>query len=383
VALKSRPAVVAALGTAQTIGWGSSYYLPAILAVPMARDLGLSTGLVFGAFSLALVVSAILGPAAGRRIDRLGGRGVLVASSLAFALGLGLLGLAASATGLLLAWVVLGVGMAIGLYEAGFSTLVGIYGREARGAITGITLIAGFASTVAWPLTALVEAEAGWRTACFFWVGVHLLVGLPLNALLPRATRAPAPPAAEAPLPAQPPVRRTLVLLAFVFAAGWFVSTAMAAHLPRLLQDAGATPAAAIAAAALVGPAQVAARVVEFGFLSRFHPLLSARLATLGHPVGAVGLLVVGAPAAAIFTLLHGAGNGILTIAKGTLPLALFGPAGYWLNQGLIGVPTRLGQSAAPLVFALMLDRWGTGALGVTGALMLAAFATLFFVRGR
>jgi hypothetical protein len=168
-----------------------------------------------------------------------------------------------------------------------------------------------------------------------------------------------------------------MTLLAFVFAATWFTSTAMAAHLPRLLQDAGASAAAAIAAAALVGPAQVAARVLEFGLLRRFHPLLSARLAAIAHPIGALGIMLVGAPAAVFFTILHGAGNGVLTIAKGTLPLAIFGAGGYGLRQGLLMVPARFGQAAAPFVFALLIERFGVSALVVSAALGLAGFAAL------
>src|SRR6185437_15655253 len=162
-------------------------------------------------------------------------------------------------------------------------------------------------------------------------------------------------------------------ILAFVFAAAWFVTGAMAAHLPRLLQSAGATPAAAIAAAALVGPAQVAARLLEFGLLRRLHPLSSARLAATLHPLGAALLTVAGAPAAIGFALLHGAGNGMLTIAKGTLPLALFGPGGYGLRNGILSAPARVAQAAAPLLFGLLLDGPGPfAALALTAGLSLA-----------
>ncbi|ADZ71272.1 MFS transporter [Polymorphum gilvum] len=394
--------VVLALGTAQTLAWGSTFYLPAILAVPMARDLGVSSGFVFAAFSAALVVSAFVGPGAGRRIDRLGGRDVLALANLVFAAGLALLGTAQGPILLVGAWLVIGFGMAIGLYEAAFATLAGIYGTKARGAITGITLLAGFASTVCWPISAVLEAEFGWRTACFAWAAAHLLVGLPLNRLLVPAGRHALPDkAAEtgAPAPdalAGPPARaftgaftgafteafaglrdRAMILLAVVFTATWFISTAMAAHLPRLLQDAGATPAAAIAAAALVGPAQVAGRLVEFGLLRRVHPLVSARLAALAHPLGAAALLVFGAPAAAVFALVHGAGNGILTIAKGTLPLSLFGAAGYGARQGVLMVPTRLGQAAAPFAFALLMERFGATSLLVSAVIGLCGVAAL------
>jgi hypothetical protein len=169
-------------------------------------------------------------------------------------------------------------------------------------------------------------------------------------------------------------------LLALVFAVTWFTSTAMAAHLPRLLQEAGASAAAAVATAALVGPAQVAGRLVEFGFLQRFNPLLSARLAAIAHPVGALAILAFGAPAAVVFTVLHGLGNGILTIANGTLPLAIFGPSGYGLRQGFLTVPARFGQASAPFLFAVLTERFGTSALLLSAALGLASLAALLFL---
>ena len=383
-ALRHRTAVVIGLGTAQTLAWGSTYYLPAILAAPMARDLGVSTGSVFGAFSAALVAAAVLGPLAGRRIDLFGGRDVLAVSNLVFAAGLAMLGLAQGIGLLLAGWLVIGVGMAMGLYEAAFSTLAGIYGAKARGAITGITLLAGLASTICWPISAVMEAEIGWRAACFVWAAAHLAIGLPLNRFLVPVGTQPvpltsgdAPSSPGAPGTPSGPRSYAIPLLALVFAVTWFTSTAMAAHLPRLLQEAGATPAAAIAAAALVGPAQVAARVFEFGLLRRFHPLLSARLAAAAHPLGALIVLVFGAPAAVVFTLMHGAGNGILTIAKGTLPLAIFGPSGYGYRQGLLMVPARFAQAAAPFLFALLMERYGASALLLSAMLGLVGLAAL------
>ena len=187
-----RPVVVAALGTAQTLAWGSSYYLPAILADPIAQGLGLSRTAVFGLFSGALLVSAVLGPSVGRAIDNRGGRGVLTLSNLVLAAGLVLLGIAQGFVTLAVAWAVLGVGMAMGLYDPAFATLTGLYGRAARGPITGITLIAGFASTVGWPLSAFLNAQFGWRTACFVWGALHIVIGPPLNRfLIPRRRRRP------------------------------------------------------------------------------------------------------------------------------------------------------------------------------------------------
>ena len=385
---------VARLGTAQTLAWASSYYLPAMLAAPMAHDLGVATPTVFAAFSVALIVSALLGPFAGRAIDRHGGRPVLVGTNLLFAASLVGMALAQGPAGLFAAWVLMGVAMGSGLYEAAFATLVRLYGQGARGAITGITLIAGFASTVGWPLSAWMETQWGWRGACAGWAALHLLVGVPLNGWLPRADTAkkPPPPSMDEPVaaasePAAPATSaaahplRTTMLLSFVFAVTWFTSTAMAAHLPRLLQASGTSLQAAVALAALVGPAQVAARLLEFGLLRRLHPLLSAQLAAAAHPVGAGLLMALGGPAAAVFTLLHGAGNGILTIAKGTLPLVLFGPAGYGARQGLMMVPARVAQAFAPVLFGMALDHAGAAALWLTTLLGLAALAALWLLR--
>lgn len=379
--------LVLRLGSAQTLAWASTYYLPAIIAPAMAQDLGLPVSRIWLAFSLALVVSALLGPLAGRNIDRWGGRPVLILSSGLFAAGLLGLSAARGSTGLVLAWLLLGVAMGGGLYEAAFAALVRLQGLGARASITGITLVAGFASTVGWPLSSLLQAEFGWRGTCIAWAVLHLLVGLPLNAGLPRAEQVGAPLPAATPngtapapststAPAQPH-RWTAPLLSFVFAVAWFNSTAMAAHLPRLLMASGLTLAAAVGVAALVGPAQVAGRLLEFGVLRRWHPLLSARLATVTHPLGVLVLVVVGPAAAPVFALLHGAGNGILTIAKGTLPLLFYGPQGYGLRQGLIMAPGRFLQAFAPLVFGAGLERWGNGAFWITGTLAAGAWLAL------
>jgi MFS family permease len=377
-----RAVVVGALGAAQTLAWGSSYYLPAILADPVADGLDVSRTVVFGIFSGSLLVSAFLGPPIGRVIDTHGGRGVLALSNLVLAAGLVLLALTQGVVSLVAAWTVLGVGMAMGLYDPAFATLTGLYGRAARGPITGITLIAGFASTVGWPLSAFLNAQFGWRNTCLIWAALHLVIGLPLNRLLiPRAP----PPARASEMTAEssPAPRGAMTILAFIFAATWFVTGAMAAHLPRLLEIAGASTTAAIAAAALVGPAQVAARLVEFGALRKVHPLVSARLAALLHPIGAVILGLLGPGAITAFAVLHGAGNGLLTIAKGTVPLAIFGPVGYGLRSGILGAPARATQAASPLLFGLLMDHMGIGVLAISAGLSLSAFLALLMLKAQ
>jgi MFS family permease len=372
--------LILALGTTQTLAWASSYYLPAILADPIARDLGISSNWIFAAFSGSLVISALLGPRVGRQIDLVGGRSVLSISNLTLAAGLALLGFTHSIPVLVIAWLLLGVGMGFGLYDAAFGALGRIYGDAARRSITGITLIAGFASTVGWPLTAWGLETIGWRGTCFAWALAHIFVGLPINFFMLPAVKG-AKAAIATSVKPHIPIDRTMVLLAFTFAAAWTVTGAMAAHMPRILEAAGATTVQAVAAGALFGPAQVVARIIEASFLSRYHPLLSTRLACLTHPIGAVILAVGGGAASSAFAIFFGLGNGILTIARGTLPLAIFGPQNYGYRLGIIGAPARMAQAAAPLAFGLLIDSMGSRILIVSSALSLSALLALSLLR--
>jgi hypothetical protein len=281
---------------------------------------------------------------------------------------------------LVAAWLLLGIGMGLGLYDAAFAALGRAYGDAARGAITGITLIAGFASTVGWPLSAWGLQTIGWRETCFAWAAAHILIGLPINWLmLPAVTNTHA--TIQRPVKPHIAIDRTMILLAFAFAAAWSVTGAMAAHLPRLLEAAGATTGQAVFAGALIGPAQVLARIFELGFLSRYHPLISTRLACMTHPIGAAILAISGGGAASVFAIFHGAGNGILTIARGTLPLAIFGPENYGYRLGLIGAPARMAQAAAPLAFGLLIETMGSRTLIVSSGLSLAALLALCLLR--
>jgi MFS family permease len=378
---RRKTVVVSALGVSQALAWGSTYYLPAVFADPISAGLGLSRVWFFGSFSASLLLSGLVGPMAGRKIDQYGGRGVLTATSFVFAVGLVAMAAATGPITLAAAWLVLGIGMGFGLYEAAFATAAGLYGQDARGAITGITLFAGFASTVGWPASALFIDAFGWRGALLTWAALHIALGLPLNHLLIPLTPATATTEQTPEAPAGA-ASWTMIVLAGVFGATWFVATALAAHLPRLLEAFGAAPAAAVAASALVGPAQVAARIGEFTLLRRISPLFSARLAASLHPVGAILLAAIGAPAGILFVLLHGAGNGMMTIARGTLPLALFGPHGYGFRTGLLAAPARILQGAAPLAFGLVLDRGGPlAALLLSGTLTAGSAIALILLR--
>lgn len=376
----NRIGLVLGLGTAQTLAWASSYYLVAFVAGPQARDIGVSINSVYAAFTGALLVAALLGPQVGRTIDLLGGREVLAVSNLLFAGGLVLLAAANSAPMLWLGWLVLGAGMGLGLYDAAFATLGRIYGQSARSAITGITLLAGFASTIGWPLTSWGVEAFGWRPTCLGWAVAHIVIGLPLNMLtLPRLRGA-----ASAGQAAGKPdlvMDRNMWLLGFAFAAGWIVAAALAAHLPRILEISGASTAQILLAGILLGPAQVAARALEATVLSRVPPLLTARGSMLTHPVGAGLMLIGGGAMAAPFMLLHGGGHGILTVARGTVPLSIYGPKDYGYRLGLLGAPTRIGQAFAPLAFSVIIDHLGASTLIVTSAICVAASIALFCVR--
>jgi predicted MFS family arabinose efflux permease len=375
--MESKLSVIAVLGTTQTLAWASSYYLPAILADRISEDLGISSTWFFAAFSCSLVVAAMVGPRVGRTIDAIGGREVLAASNVVFAAGLAALAFANSQAMLWFAWLILGLGMGLGLYDTAFSTLGRIYGTDARSAITGITLVAGFASTVGWPLTAWGASELGWRETCLAWAAAHVLLGLPLNyLLLPRPTNV--VPVAESLGKPPVPIDRPMIILGLAFAASWMVVAAMAVHLPRLLEVAGATAVQAVAAGALIGPAQVGARILEASLLKRFHPMVSARLSVALHPIGAAVLASFGAAAASSsFAVLHGAGSGILTIARGTVPLAMFGPENYGYRLGLLGAPSRVAMAAAPLLFGLLIEHYGAGVLVFSSTLSLAALLGL------
>ncbi|MBS0526130.1 MAG: MFS transporter [Proteobacteria bacterium] len=377
---KGRLFTVLVLGSTQTLAWASSYYLPAVLADAIAHDTDVSTNWLFGIFSGSLIISALLGPRMGRMSDAGGGNRMLAGSNLLFTAGLVLLAFTHSLPMLALAWLVLGVGMGFGLYDAAFAVLGRIYGTNARGAITGITLLAGFASTIGWPLTAWGAATIGWRDTCLAWAALHLFVALPLNYwALPQPTvTAENKKTMDKPVP----IDRPMILLGFAFAAAWIVTAGFAAHFPRILEATGASPAQAIAAGALMGPAQVGARVLEASVLRRFHPLVSARLAMLTHPVGAAVILTAGGGVSAgAFALLHGAGNGVITIARGTVPLMIFGPENYGYRLGILGMPARFLSAAAPLGFSLLIDRMGGDVLLVSTALMLAACGALCVLR--
>jgi len=377
--MKSRFAVIAAIGSTQTLAWASSFYLPAVLGAPIAHDLGLSTPWIYAALSFGLAVSAVLGPLLGHSIDQHGGRPILCGSNIAFACGLSLLAIATGALSLLLAWLVLGIAMSAGLYEAAFAALTRRYGHGSRSAITGITLLAGFASTIGWPASALLEHSFGWRGACLVWAALHLCLGLPLNAWALRHEKsADREPGEIGMTKAKPAWNNSMLILAFIFTTSGMVTMGLAANLPLLFVAVGASPPVAIAAASLLGPVQVVARILEYSARHRIDPLASARIANVLHPLAATVIALGGAPVIVAFAVLHGAGSGMLTIARGTLPLALYGPQGYGARIGRIAAPARVGQALSPFIFSVAIAKLGIATLAISSALSCAALIALY-----
>jgi len=369
-----RRIVIAALGVTQILAWGSSYYLLAVLGKPIAADTGWSVSIVVGGLSLGLLAGSFASPAIGRMIDAKGGRPVLAVSSLLMGLGLALLGSAHHLAVYAAAWLVLGVGMGGGLYDAAFATLGRAYGGEARNAIVSLTLWGGFASTVCWPLSAWLLEAFGWRGVCFVYAAVQLGFSLPIHLLLmprlqPGATSGKIADTRSA-SPLAPAQRRAFVLFAVLVTLGGAIASIMSVHLLTFLQTRGLDLAAAVALGALFGPAQVAARVVEMTFGSRYDPIwtLAAAIGLIGS---AVVLLLAGIPLIGIAVVTYGAGNGIWSIARGTMPLALFGPSGYATLIGRLALFGLLAQALSPSVAAVVLDRFGAG----TVLAMLAAMA--------
>ena len=375
---RSQTTIVAGLGFGQMVAFASSFYLMGVLGDAIGRDLHLGSSFVFGLVSLSLAVPAVLAAYVARWIDRRGGKSVLLASSLAFAAGLALIGIAANGVGLAVGMVVIGLGMALGLSPTPFAILVSLYAEDARRPITGVALLGGLGSTIGWPLTAWFAEHLGWRGACFAWAAVHVCICLPLAAWITPHThghiRRDAPPAL------QPDVRwdRPMMQMAVLFACAWFVSTCMSAHLPRLLQGFGLTVQAATGAAALLGVAAVTVRFLEFTVLRRLDPLFTTRIATLMHPVGACCLGALGAPGAPLMALGQGAGNGMLTVAKGVLPLRLYGASGYATRSALLSRPAQIAQIGGPALYGLALDHSASLALACSSGVCLVMFAMTF-----
>jgi hypothetical protein len=369
------------LGATQLVSWAVSFYMPAVIAAPAAAELGMSRVELLAGFSWALIAAGLTAPRAGRWIGRRGGRGALVTGTLALASGLGLLAAAHGPVTWYAGWTVMGIGMALGLYDAVFATLGGILGPAAAPAITGVTLMGGFASSVGWPAGAALVGLVGWRGTLMAYAAAELAINLPVVLMMvPAGRTVPAKPATAASGPVGHSRRTTLACLAGFFTIRWFVTSALAVAILPLLGGMGLGPGEAVAASALIGPGQVAGRLLEWSSGGRFGTIGRAALGAALAPIGVVVLIWGGGlfgptSAACLFAVLYGMSNGIMTINRGTLPLVIFGPDGYAALLGWLAVPVLLAQAAAPTMTAPLLDRLSSaeifGAAGILSALAL------------
>ena len=371
--------LVSSLGIAQIVSWGTLYYAIGVLGPPMARDLGVSESFLFGAFTAGLIVSGTLSPFVGRLVDRRGGRFVLAWGSVLGAVSLAVLAIAMNPVVLVAGWLMAGAAISFCLYDPAFATLSQHTGASFRKAVTALTLFGGFASTVFWPLSHVLMSAYGWRASFAIYAGLHVLLCLPIHLVfIPREWSSQhAPEARSGPLHAP-----GLGYLAMAFAAAAFVSAVVAVHFVGLMAAKGLTQAEAIALGMLIGPAQVAGRIAEFGFGGRLPAVRLAYIA-FGLLLGSmVCLLVAGGMgvAAVAFVVAYGVGNGVFTIVRGTVPAPLYGRERI---GALLGTLARVGQysrAIAPAVFsgvlALGLTRdMATGLLAALLGIAIAAYA--------
>jgi MFS family permease len=376
------------LGVTQIVTWGAIYYTPVLIVPLIARERGWSMAFAMGGFSVGLLATGLVSPYVGRTIDRIGGHVVMGLGSLIGAAGLLLITFATNPFAYMAVWVVLGIAMAMNLYDSAFATLGRIFGAAARRPITALTLAGGFASTVSWPVTHFLIEGVGWQKTYLIYAAILALICAPLHAFaLPRTrahTDVPAP-AADGKLAAVlPPNGAAFLLVAAAFTAYAFVPSGLAAHLLAIFNREGIDAGTVVWIGALFGPAQVGARLIEFAFGRNVHPLWVARIALTVLLSGFVMLAFFGftVAAAAAFALMFGGANGLITITRGALPLALFGPHGYGRLIGRLAGPFQIMQAAAPLMMAFVVERLSDpAALGLAAAFAVTALACFVLIR--
>jgi MFS family permease len=370
--------LVAGLGAAQLIAWGTLYYAIAVLGEPMGAELGLGRGHVFGAFAWSMVISGALAPWAGRTLDRVGGRAVLASSAVVGALGFVVLARAQSVTGLVVGWSIQGLAMALGLYDTCFAAIGHAVPGNYRRTVTGVTLVAGFASTVSWPATHYLVEAAGWRTSCDLYAAA-LLICAPLYVLvLPAVSVAPTPNSTSstpAHVEVSEAVRKRALLLAWAFAGTAAVGASMSAHLLGVLKVLRLPSSEAVWVASSIGVMQVAGRSLELAFGSLLPPVRLGFITFAGLFVAMTLLLAVGVLPCAVyaFALVYGIANGLLTIAKATLPVDMFGFVNLGAVLGGFSAPSLVTRALAPFGFALLMG--GEDADGAVAALAVISLA--------
>jgi hypothetical protein len=380
--------LIGMLGFTQLVGWGALYYSFGVLMASMQSELGLSKNIVVGAYSVALAVAGALSIVAGKIIDRIGGRLLMSCGSLLGALMLALMAYVQGAAGLYAIAIGIGVAMSATLYQPAFAVLTQQFGSDYRRAITMLTLIAGFSSTVFWPLTQLLLSSLGWRHAWLALALMILLLCFPLHCLLPTIARKAPParvPGARSPvgMVVRDPVFQ---LVTGAITLNSLVTSALFLHLLTLLQSRGIPAGQAALIGACLGPMQVLGRILEILFGRRLSSRGIGALALCVAPV-ALGMLIVPGTALLpylVFAGLYGLANGVMTIVRGTLPAELWGQHAYGAISGAMATPTMIAHAAGPFAASLLYTFSG-GYGGVAPALaavsILAAMLFLLALR--
>jgi MFS family permease len=364
---------VHALGITQIIAWGTTLYALGVLGKPIMTSTGWSSTLVFGGLTVGLLVSGVISPWIGRLIDNVGAKAVMTIGAVLNAVGLALLAYVHDPYVYLAVWLLLGVSMRMTLYDAAFAAVVQVTPERGRRAISYLTLYGGFASTVFWPIGHWLNEGVGWRETCLIFAALNLIACVPLNwfGLARREDEASEAAAAtetaqrtkdtaqEKPLQGTPKII-AMVLFSIATSAYAFIFGAASVHLVGIIETTGIATAVAVTIASMKGVAQVAGRLWEIIFARNMRPINLARVPVWMMPISFVILLSVGAGVmpALIFTLFFGAANGLITIVRGALPLALFGTQGYGTILGILATPYLLINALAPAAFAVVID-WG------------------------
>jgi MFS family permease len=379
---------VTVLGVTQILSWGTIFYTPVLMVPLIAAERGWSISFAMGGFSFGLLVAGLSAPFVGRSIDRFGGHIVMSIGSLIGALGLCLIVFAANPVGYYLVWMVLGIAMAANLYDSAFATLGRIFGLGARRPITALTLAGGFASTFSWPVTHFLLERVNWRGTYLIYAALMACIAAPLHAaFLPRErfeAYVPVDAVAEKEVKTFPARGLPFILVASAFAAYAFVPSGLSAHLLAIFSRSGIDAGTVVWIGALFGPAQVGARLIEFAFGRDLHPLWVVRfaLSTLLCAFTMLAFLGISVQTAAVFALMFGGANGLVTITRGAVPLALFGASGYGRLMGRLAGPFLLVQSAAPLILAFVIERTSDpAALAVVAGFALIALICFVVLR--
>ena len=355
------------LGLTQIVGWGSSFYAISVLKPDVALETGWSPVMVVAGISVAMGVGGLFAPLVGRIISARGGRTVMTLGSIVTGLALAALSLVHDSTVWLVLWGVIGAAQAMILYDAAFATLAEIFNVRARTAITALTLFGGFASTVFWPLTFYLNELVGWRETYLIYGALNLVLCAPLHAFtLPRPGAGVGmiddkTAVSTTPATLLQPSGLPFFLLATAFSVNAFFMSAFAIHLVGMLEGIGLTAAAAVAVGALVGPSQVGGRLAEFVLARKRHPLEVAIVTMLLMPAAFLLLAAGGAKVAFAFAIGYGVSQGLLTIVRGTVPLALFGVTGFAIVLGRLAAPVLAAQAIAPVLFGYALESFGAG----------------------